>query len=85
MCSNYSLSICFLVSAIIHRPARGVALQALRFWISSSGTSWGPIVDIFYVDGGCSRTFSSGTSWGSIVDVFYVDGGCARTFSSNTS
>jgi hypothetical protein len=32
--------------------------------IFSSGTSWGPTVDVSYVDGGCSQITSSGTSQG---------------------
>jgi hypothetical protein len=34
-----------------------------RSWFSSSDTTRGPVVDVFYVDGGRSRTFSSDTSW----------------------
>jgi uncharacterized membrane protein len=62
MCSNYYLSICFYVSAIIHHPARGAGsagatlLDLQRSWTFSSctlwildGDRWWPLLEILAV------------------------------------
>jgi hypothetical protein len=43
-----------------------------------------PTIDIFYIDGGCSR-ISESTRQGDAIDFFYVDGGCSQFYNSGTS
>jgi hypothetical protein len=37
-----------------------------------------PVVDVFYVHGGCSRFYSSGTSERARHRCFYANGGCSQ-------
>jgi hypothetical protein len=43
-----------------------------------------PVVNVFYVDGGCSR-ISISTRQRGVIDIFYVDGGRSWIYSSGTS
>jgi hypothetical protein len=82
ICSNYSLSICpRFLQPFIAIP-KGRALKALRSWISSSGTSRGPTIDVFNFGGGRCRTFSPAPPKGPAINVFNFGGGRCQTLPS---
>jgi hypothetical protein len=54
-------------------------LKALRSWISSSGTSRGPAIDIFNFGGGHCQTLPVAPPREPVIDVFNFGGGRCRT------
>jgi hypothetical protein len=70
MYSNYSLSICPYVSAIIHRPARGAGSAGATLLDLQLRHLPGARCRRLHVEGGRSRISSSDTSRWPAVDVF---------------
>jgi hypothetical protein len=81
MCSNYSLNICPRFLQPFTALSEGWAPKALRSQISSSSTSWGPVIDVFNFGGGRCWTLPLAPPRGPAIDVFNFGSDHCRTLS----